>query len=84
MTGPEHYREAERLLERVDSEDLPRQAKALGVSALQAYATALAHTVAKAQVHASLAVAAASATSAPMPNRATKADADAWREVTGA
>lgn len=58
MSGPEHYREAERLAGSVSADDL-----------------------AAAQVHATLALAAATALIQPGQYRA--ADLDAWREVAG-
>lgn len=62
MTGPEHYREAERLLARLADEDVMQDAKDTGISA-DAFAVVLSHTVAEAQVHATLALAAATAAS---------------------
>lgn len=65
MTGPEHYHEAETLLE--ESGDPADH----GVSALHAH-------IARAQVHATLALAAATVDAAPAEYLA---NADEWREV---
>lgn len=68
MTGPEHYREAEKLLANVA--DLPHgDSRAM-------------ESIAEAHVHATLALAAATAVS---QNRAPRAaDVNAWDDVAGA
>ena len=71
MRGPEHYREAERALEIADS-DL-RNNDAEGSS----------NYIARAQVHATLAVAAATALTAGDSYHAVQADMTEWRTVAG-
>ncbi|CAL9599437.1 hypothetical protein [Streptomyces sp. enrichment culture] len=73
MTGPEHYREAERRLLMAWEEDrVPED---------------VAHLVAEAQVHATLALAAVTAVSAPVDGSEpgmSPSDWRAWRAVTTA
>ena len=68
MTGPQHYREAERLL-RMASGDLP--------------ADAVAVTLAHADVHATLALAAETALTAGS-DHARGIDVSAWEDIAGA
>ena len=73
MTGPEHYREAERRLLMAWEEDRVSED--------------VAHLVAEAQVHATLALAAATAMGAPVDQEPDTgmppADVKAWCEVAG-
>lgn len=73
MTGPEHYQEAERLL---------RQARAIEDAPL-----AVTQVLGEAQVHATLALAAATAMAAlncdGRPFGMSKVDFDAWDRVAG-
>ncbi|WP_031166049.1 hypothetical protein [Streptosporangium roseum] len=69
MTGADHYREAERLAREADVEDAPE------------WVTARA---ALAQVHATLALAAATALLGPVATSGyDDTDLDAWREAAG-
>lgn len=76
MTGPEHYREAERLLRNVD---------AASASEIGDHPDVVALAIAEAQVHATLALAAATAYPAVKdrePSGAVAEDAAAWAAVT--
>lgn len=79
MTGPEHYHEAERLLDNAERELLaatPSQVNEALEVARDAYAAA--------QVHATLAQAAATAlANRPAPNSALPMDVNEWRTVAG-
>lgn len=78
MTGPEHYREAERHL---SAAAYLREPDGLPVDP-----AAAAHHLAMAQVHATLAQAAATALSNPGRGSAVmhvNADSSAWREAAG-
>jgi hypothetical protein len=73
MTGPEHYREAERLLSVLAGND---RGKFPGEASMEA----------EAQIHATLALAAAAALAAvtPLTPRETyPAEVRAWRDATG-
>jgi len=76
MNGPDHYREAERTL-----------ALARLATAQQANATEPSEVVtmmlAAAQVHATLALAAATALNAPLHDNTSTPDELAWHEVSG-
>ena len=76
MTGPEHYREAERLVARAD-DLLELAAQRHGEESAEA---GFHMAMARAQVHATLALAAASATAGKMGYKA----ALAWENVAGA
>lgn len=82
MTGPEHYREAERLLDRVMDPGLSELAKRKGWTARQTEA-GLTATLAQAQVHATLALAAAQVDTAGGIYQAhgTVRDWTEWNEV---
>lgn len=71
MDGPKHYHEAERLIGL--AQQAPDETPTVKIALLVQYA----------QAHATLAVAAATAINAPMPNRATPAEVDAWRQAAG-
>lgn len=74
MTGPEHYREAERLLEEFGQEiEVPIEDRAFTI----AYLTA---GMARTQVHATLAHAAATIDAAPLMH---PGDRRAWDRATG-
>lgn len=75
MTGPEHYREAERLVQALTGDD-----KAIDVG------EGSAEVLAAAQVHATLALAAATALSAPVEDDLagfTTEEWDAWHKAAG-
>ena len=81
MTGPEHYREAERLAEQADEwldADHGWKASMSTSERLERRAADLA----AAQVHATLALAAATALST-VTDEAPMAEFDAWSEVAG-
>lgn len=62
MTGPEHYKEAERLLEKLQSPPLPATTSLARTLSWDEMAVLMSGVVAQAQVHATLALAAASIT----------------------
>jgi hypothetical protein len=74
MTGPEHYREAERLIAFAREISNPHDA---GIYSLDPSFARLSHVLADAQVHAALALAAATALGR------TRADEIAWADVAG-
>lgn len=80
MTGPDHYREAERLLDEFG------QTVEVADTTEAAFITAVMHgAMARAQVHATLAVAAALGLFLPLDpaNERMPADEDAWVKVAG-
>lgn len=82
MTGPEHYREAERLLAQAKAEDQRLTGQRTSVEAAEMTHRALDRMVADAQVHATLAQTAAMAI-AFTSDEPVAADADAWRAAIG-
>lgn len=80
MTGPEHYREAERLIGMfVEENDRLARAR-VSVAEGQAKNSGLALIITAAQVHATLALAAASAQNIRR-NGAVEIEADEWEAV---
>lgn len=77
MTGPEHYREAERLLEEFTAEVEVR------VEALPTYMAALQTGMAQAQAHATLALAAATALRGSEQHGLPIRDWDEWHLAAG-
>ena len=76
MTGPEHYREAELLLDDVKGALNEREGQMADVAVADHWESVVVRQVARAQVHATLALAAATADALP-PHRA-----HGWRGAT--
>ncbi len=74
MTGPEHYQEAERLLATAYEDNL---------TTYEGENPAAARQIAEAQVHAALALAAASALGNTHSGAMPAADYEAWRAAAG-